>query len=252
MSIPGISIILPVLNEIDSLPTALAALRYSWVQEVIVVDGGSRDGTREWLARCPGVRVVDAALGKGVQLNAGARCASANILLFLHGDCRLPQGAGQLIDGALADLHVAGGAFRVRFAESRNLLLWLTALGMNLRTRITHSATGDQAIFVRRPVFEQIGGFPAWPLFEDVEFVKRMKRAGRFAVIESPATISGRRHLSRGVLRTVLLVYALRLGFFLGVSPFTLKKWFADVRRGKPAEVRAVTASRVGSVDYPK
>lgn len=227
---PGISIIIPVLNEIASLPDAIASLRYPWVREIIVVDGGSSDGTREWLERCPAVRVVDSPPRRGTQMNAGARAAGGDTLLFLHSDCGLYEHAGTLIAAALADPGVAGGAFFVRFAEDGHPLLWLTAHGINLRTRITRSATGDQAIFLRRPVFEAVGGFPDWPLFEDVELIRRIRGVGRFAAIPEPITVSGRRHLANGVLSMVCLVYALRLGFLLGVSPFTLKRWFGDVR----------------------
>jgi len=106
--------------------------------------------------------------------------------------------------------------------------LSIVAAGINLRTRITHTATGDQGIFVRRGVFERIGGFREWPLFEDVDLVGRMKREGAFAMIRSPVTISPRRHLQRGVFRSVLLVYALRLGFWVGLSPLTLARWYQD------------------------
>jgi hypothetical protein len=106
----------------------------------------------------------------------------------------------------------------------------MVAAGINLRSRLTQAATGDQGIFVRRRVFEQVGGCPDWPLFEDVDLVRRIKKVGSFAVLRSQLLVSPRRHLATGVFRTVLLIYALRLAFWLGVSPFTLKKWFDDSR----------------------
>jgi hypothetical protein len=108
--------------------------------------------------------------------------------------------------------------------------LKMVAAGINFRSRLTRAATGDQAIFVRRSVFEEVGGCPDWPLFEDVDLVRRIKKVGSFAVLRSRLLVSQRRHLSRGIFRTVLLIYALRVAFWLGVSPFTLKKWFDDSR----------------------
>jgi hypothetical protein len=124
----------------------------------------------------------------------------------------------------------SGGCFLVRFAEQRSFALKLVAWGINWRTRLRRSATGDQVIFVRRTIFEQIGGCPDWPLFEDVELVRRIKRVGAFVVVPTYVTLSARRYLARGVIRTSVLIYALRFGFWLGVSPFTLKKWFDDAR----------------------
>ena len=132
-----------------------------------------------------------------------------------------------------------GGCFEVRFRADRPRSLKLVAAGINVRSRLTRTATGDQAIFVRRSVFEQVGGCPDWPLFEDVDLVRRIKKVGRFVVLPSQLLVSPRRHLARGVFRTVLLIYALRVAFRLGVSPFTLKKWFDDSR---PAPPRVPTA----------
>jgi rSAM/selenodomain-associated transferase 2/rSAM/selenodomain-associated transferase 1 len=225
------SVIIPTLNERESLPEALRALaEHQWVHEVIVADGGSTDGTREWLASQNFARVVDSAAGKGNQINRGAQAASGDILLILHADCQLPADAGERITSALQSQRVAGGCFEVRFNASRPRSLKLVATGINLRCRLTKAATGDQGIFVRRSVFEQVGGCPDWPLFEDVELVCRIKKTGRFAVLRSRLLVSPRRHLARGVFRTVFLTYALRVAFWLGVSPFRLKKWFDDSR----------------------
>jgi uncharacterized protein len=226
------SVILPTLNERESLPQTLLALTgQPWIHEVIVADGGSTDGTREWLASQKFVRLVDAPAGKGNQLNAGAHATSGDVFLFLHADCQLPPDAGEHIAWALASPTVAGGCFEVRFqTEHHPRSLKMVAAGINFRSRLTRAATGDQGIFVRRSVFEEVGGCPDWPLFEDVDLVRRIKKVGSFAVLRSRLLVSPRRHLSRGVFRTVLLIYALRVAFWLGVSPFTLKKWFDDSR----------------------
>lgn len=224
-----VSVVVPVLDELEYLPATLAALqRQGWIHEVIIVDGGSTDGTREWLDRggCGNTKIVHAQSGRGRQLNAGAAAATGDTLLFLHADCLLPRDAGDRLQDALSLHQVAGGCFRVKFAQKRPRSLSLVAAGINLRTRITHSATGDQGIFVRRKVFEKIGGFRGWPLFEDVEFVRRMKVDGRFLVVPSRITVSARRHLKHGVFRTVFFIYALRIGFWVGIPPLVLANWY--------------------------
>lgn len=261
-----LSVVIPVLNERDSLPAAIAALRASHgIAEIIVADGGSSDGTLPWLQAQPDLILVNAARGKGPQLNAGAARATGDILLFLHADCVVTQPAIDALLSALSDARVsgpkpsapkpsaakfsgpqlsgpqlsvrrpletklAGGAFYLRFAEPRPRSLRLVAAGINLRAWLRHSATGDQGIFVRREVFRSIGGAPDWPLFEDVELVRRIKQTGKFAILKTPVTVSGRRYIRHGVLRTALLIYALRLAYWLGVPPQRLKEWFRDAR----------------------
>jgi rSAM/selenodomain-associated transferase 2 len=222
-----ISVIIPVLNERECLPENLAALKLqNWIHEIIVVDGGSTDGTLALLRRQCDVKLIESPAGRGIQLNAGARAATGDILVFLHADSSLPPNAGEQLKGALVSSPVVGGCFYVRFNSPRPRSLGIVAAGINLRTVLTSSATGDQAIFVRQNVFEKIGGFRDWPLFEDVDFVSRIKRVGKFTVIRSPVTASARRHVHYGVYRMVILVYLLRLGFWAGISPSTLAKWY--------------------------
>jgi rSAM/selenodomain-associated transferase 2 len=228
-----ISIVIPVFNEREALPGTLRALaEFSDLHEVIIVDGGSTDGTREALFGCLPAhgRLIDGPRGRGNQLNAGGQAATGDVLIFLHADTRLPSSAMQQIDEVLSDSDVAGGGFCARFREDKPWTLRIVTAGINLRTRLFGSPTGDQAIFSRRGAFVTAGGFAQWPIFEDVDFVHRLKRVGRFAVVPSHVTTSARRYISRGVLRTVLLMYALRVGFWLGVSPFRLRHWFRDVR----------------------
>ena len=225
-----ISVVIPVLNERVNLPLAIESVREAMAgAEIIVVDGGSTDGTMEWLRRQPGIRIMDALRGKGIQQNTGARIAGGDVLLFLHADCRLPMDAGTEIAEALRHSDVAGGCFSARWS-SDSAALRFHAFGMNLRTRLFKRCYGDQAIFVRKSVFDRCGGFPDWPLFEDAELVSRMKRTGRFRVLRSAVTMSARRFEKAGILRGVLLVYILQIGYLLGVSPVRLKKWFADIR----------------------
>lgn len=226
-----LSVIIPALNEQAHLPQTVAALQASMATaEIIVVDGGSNDGTREWLSAQKELIVIAAPRGRGIQLNAGAKAASGEVLLFLHGDCVLPANAPTLIQQALLSAHTDGGAFLIRFTETRPRSLTIIAKGINARTLVTKTATGDQGIFVRRSVYDAIGGFADWPLFEDVEFVTRMKRRGKFVILREPITISARRYLANGPWRTTFLMYALRLGYWFGISPARLHQWFQDVR----------------------
>jgi rSAM/selenodomain-associated transferase 2 len=239
-----ISVVIPVLNERDGLPATIAALRACRAKsvasetvaskivlsEIIISDGGSTDGTADWVRAQPDLLLVDSARGKGPQLNAGAARATGDALLFLHADCILSQQAFDALQSALADSAVCGGAFYVRFAELRPRSLHVVAWGINLRARLRNSATGDQGTFVRRDAFQSIGGAPDWPLFEDVELVRRIKRTGKFVVLKSPLTISARRYVAHGVWHTVFLVYFLRFAYWLGVPPERLKNWFQDAR----------------------
>jgi len=225
------SVIVPVWNERACLPETMDSARRGVPDgEIIAVDGGSRDGSREWLFQQPDLLVIDSVRGKGPQQNAGASLARGDALVFLHADCRLPPDAASQVERALSDAAFVGGAFLVRFAERRPFSLRVLAVLMNLRLKVLRRCFGDQALFIRREVFERIGGFPNWPLFEDYELVSRMKQHGKFAVVTSPATISGRRFLQNGVWRTVLLVSALQAGYYLGISPARLKRWFVDIR----------------------
>lgn len=228
-----ISVTIPVLNEKEDLPQTLRALaEFPDFCEIIVVDGGSTDGTREWLSdHLPAnVHIIDGPRGRGNQLNAGARAATGDVVLFLHADTRLPADAVDRIRGTLAGADVVGGGFCVRFLENEPWVLRVVEAGINFRTRLFRAPTGDQAIFSRKDAFVAACGFAQWPIFEDVDFVKRLKRVGRFAILPSQVTTSARRYVAWGVVRTVLLMYALRVGFWMGVSPFRLHRWFRDVR----------------------
>ena len=207
----------PVLNEAAGIRAALEALAPLRARghEVIVADGGSEDGTAD-LARPLCDRVIVAPRGRALQMNAGARVAEGDVLLFLHADTVLPPDASEVISQSTANS--VWGRFDVEI-EGRHPMLKVVAWSMNLRSRLTGIATGDQAIFVRRDAF---AGFPGIPLMEDVAFSKAMKRRGAPACLRSRVRTSGRRWESRGVLRTVFLMWRLRLAYALGADPARL------------------------------
>jgi len=226
-----ISVILPVLDERDELPKTLKDLANVLPgAEVIVSDGGSRDGTPEWVRGQSAIRMVTSARGRGPQMNAGASAAHGDTLLFLHADCRLPSEAEAVMQAALADPSVVSGAFQVRFPADCPPALHLTAQLINGRSRFCREATGDQAIFVRRAAFEAVDGFPDWPLFEDFALVARLKRLGRFQILSQTVTLSARRWEAYGVGRTNALMCLLYVGYRLRIPPATLKRAFADAR----------------------
>lgn len=233
-----VSIVIPSLDEIDHLPDSIRALRDLTPPpfEVVVADGGSGDGTREWLAsHADGVwlRWIDAARGRGPQMNAGAALASGDAIVFLHADAALPRDGLAHVARALANPAVVGGAFTVRFARSATspASMGLIGAGISARTIVTRTATGDQGTFVRRKVFDRAGGYRPWPLFEDVDLVSRLKRLGRFRIVTEPVTISDRRYATFGPWRTAFLMWMLRLRYWLGASPEDLKRDFVDVRQ---------------------
>ena len=228
---PRISIIVPTLNEGDGIAAALAALAPLREQghEVIVVDGGSGDGTPA-LARGAADRVVSAPRGRASQMNAAAALARGAVLLFLHADTRLPENADARILHGLAASGRAWGRFDARI-EGESRLLPVIAFFMNLRSRATGIATGDQAIFVRRDAFERAGRFPPLELMEDIALSSSLKRVSRPLCIAEKFVTTGRRWERRGIVRTVLLMWRLRLKFFFGAAPASLARLY-DGERG--------------------
>jgi rSAM/selenodomain-associated transferase 2 len=216
-----LSIVIPVLNEAERIGASLAALAplRRRGHEVIVADGGSTDVTRE-LAAPLCEAVVSSPRGRGAQMNAGARFATGDALLFLHADSALPSAADRLVFESLQRRR--WGRFDVEI-EGRHRLLKVVGWTMNLRSRLTGIATGDQAIFVRRADF---AGFPEIALMEDIAFSRRMKRRGAPACLRSRVRTSGRRWESRGVLRTIVLMWRLRLLYFLGARPERLARLY--------------------------
>jgi rSAM/selenodomain-associated transferase 2 len=226
----SLSIIIPCLNEAEGITETLEALQPLRRRgaEVIVVDGGSRDNSVA-RARSGADQVLTAPRGRAVQMNAGAARARGEILLFLHADCALPDAADGLIIEGLRRERKSWGRFDVRIRGPAYLLRAVEAL-MNARSRLTGIATGDQGIFVTRSLFDAIAGFPEIALMEDLELSRRLKRYGKPLCIRHRISVSARRWEKHGVLRTILLMWRLRLAYWLGADPAKLALRYAADR----------------------
>jgi rSAM/selenodomain-associated transferase 2 len=221
-----LTIIIPVLDERSDIATLLASLapfRERGV-EVVVVDGGSKDGTLA-AAASGADQLIVAPSGRARQMNAGVAAAHAPVLLFLHADTWLPANADKLIRNGLAATGLEWGRFDVRI-EGSSRWLPLVAWLMNLRSRATGVATGDQAMFVNRRAFDALGGFPDQALMEDVELSSRLLRRGRPLCLKPRVVTSGRRWVARGVWRTIVLMWWIRLLYFFGVAPDRLARLY--------------------------
>jgi len=223
-----VSVVIPAWNEAARLPRLLDALERCdpAPHEVIVVDGGSEDSTPDLARRR--ARLIGADRGRASQQNAGAREAAGDVLWFLHADCAPAPSAVEEIRDVIAR-GAPGGCFLIAFLPEERarhpLVPWIER-GINARTRVTRRGTGDQGLFVRREVFDAAGGFPAWPLFEDLALAAGLRRAGRPAVCRGPLETSARRWLRHGVARTMALMWGLRLAYLAGASPETLaRRW---------------------------
>ena len=224
----NVSVIIPVLDEEKTIAATLHALIMLQPHEIIVVDGGSHDRSRE-ICRRLGAQVLRSERGRARQMNYGARYATGDILLFLHADSQLPDSAFQDIAAALSDGCCLGGRFDVELEGSHWMLKFVGAL-INYRSRATKVGTGDQAIFVRRSVFTQVGGYPDIPLMEDIALCRLLKRLGGIACLRSRVVTSARRWESDGVWRTIFRMWTLKFLYLAGVSPVRLKQFYADTR----------------------
>ncbi len=225
-----LTIVIPVLDEAGAIGPCLAAvagLRRRGA-EVLVVDGGSRDGTAR-LAASGCDRVIASPRGRALQMNAGAQAARGEVVLFLHADTILPPGADALVVEGLSRSARDWGRFDVAIAGADPLLA-LVAMLMNFRSRWTGVATGDQALFVKRAAFVAEGGFPPIPLMEDVALSKALKRRGPPVCLRERVVTSGRRWERHGTLRTILLMWRLRLEYALGADPRRLARRYGAER----------------------
>jgi rSAM/selenodomain-associated transferase 2 len=220
-----IAVVIPTLDEAETIEAAIASARQESDVEVLVADGGSRDATAAGASKA-GARVIACARGRARQLEAGWRASQGDAVLFLHADTRLPAGWAGAVRAALGDPAVAGGAFRLRF-EPRPPGMRVIEWGAGLRARWLGLPYGDQALFARRRALEAAGGIAPVPILEDLDLVRALRRQGRLALLPLAVTSSARRYLRRGVLRTWLRNAATLVAWRLGVDRERLAAWYA-------------------------
>ena len=225
MKQPILSIIIPVLNEATIIQSILSRLQDDVVIEIIVVDGGSRDNTFE-LAQAEGVQVIlSPQRGRANQMNAGAEVATGDILLFLHADTQLPPDYLNIIKDTLAQPEAIAGAFELAIDGDNQSLRWVEIM-VKLRSRWCSLPYGDQAIFLSRTVFEEMGGFADLPIMEDFELIQRLKKQGRIAIATAAVLTSSRRWQKLGVFKTTLINQLIILGYYLKVPPKQLRRLY--------------------------
>jgi rSAM/selenodomain-associated transferase 2 len=227
---PEISIIVPALDEEDSIRETLDALQAFRGAEIILVDGGSTDRTLS-IAENYDVRILHAPRGRGSQLKTGGAAARGDVLWFVHADTIVPPQSIELIKKALSNPLVAGGNFTIRFDGERRAARFLTWLYPNLRK--LGLLYGDSAIFARREIYEKIGGFKPFPIFEDLDFVERLKKVGEIATLDAVVTTSSRRFENKSFLLTFLRWTILQILYWLGVSPEALLKIYFPAAKKK-------------------
>jgi len=221
-------VVIPLLNEAIALPQLLQDLRQCDADEVVLVDGGSSDETQQVLQES-GLRWLNSKCGRGAQMNAGARVCESEIILFLHADTSISSGDIDILRELAAKPSHMGGRFDVRLSGAHPALRVVEWL-INLRSRLSRISTGDQAMFVRRDVFEAMGGFADIALMEDIEFSRRLKRLGKIACLHQKVCTSSRRWERHGIFRTMLLMWRLRLFYWLGVPAERLARIYREAR----------------------
>jgi rSAM/selenodomain-associated transferase 2 len=224
-----LSVIVPMLNEAIAIASTLGALRQGAPDaEIVVVDGGSVDAS---VAKAQPLcdTLIVTSRGRALQMNAGARASHGDALAFVHADTIVPPTFAADIASALSDDAVVGGHFDVKL-DASGLPYRVIGMMISIRSRISRTGTGDQAIFVRREFFDALGGFPDFELCEDLEFSRRLKRAGRVACLRACVTTSARRWSRDGIVRTVFRMWMIRAMYLIGVSPARLKRMYADTR----------------------
>jgi rSAM/selenodomain-associated transferase 2 len=222
-------VVVPTLNEQEHLPATLARVALAAGDELIVVDGGSLDNTvaiAQQFTPC----VLLSPPGRARQMNHGARQARGDVLLFLHADTLLPPQGLETVRTMMQAPHLVGGAFRLAFTPSTPALR-VIAWGANVRTRFGKLPYGDQALFVRRSIFEAVGGYANVPFMEDVKLVQTLRQRGALALVPQAVYTSGRRWLRDGIVYTTVRNNVLMALYFCGVPPVTLKRWYDHVRR---------------------
>lgn len=224
-----LSIVIPTLNEAEALGQTLEHITVTdEFAEIIVVDGGSRDGTVE-IARQYTPHVLTSRSGRGPQQDKGARQSRGSVLLFLHADTQLPTEYQWLIHKALENPGVIFGAFYLKFHPSSpgpDLIAFMA----NLRSRFLRLPYGDQALFVRRGGYFQVGGFQDWPIMEDVDLVRRLNRVGAFKLARGYVRTSARRWKTENLIFATLRNWSLMIRYFWGVPPHALARYYSDTR----------------------
>ncbi|MCP4626796.1 MAG: DUF2064 domain-containing protein [bacterium] len=219
-----ISVIIPTLNEAEVIEPTIFNLKKYQHTEIIVVDGGSRDQTVD-LARSMGARVLTSAPSKAAQMNVGAAHAAGDVLLFLHADTILPENFENRVLAALARQDIRAGAFSLGIASGASGLRFIERAA-NWRSRFLQMPYGDQALFVTRQLFHEIGGYPDYPIMEDFEFVRKLKKKGKIAILPESVQTSPRRWLNLGILKSWLLNQLIVIAYYLGISPQRLARWY--------------------------
>src|ERR1700675_3270587 len=218
-----------MLNEATTIASTLHALRRGAPHaEIIVADGGSVDASVA-IARPLCHVLISASRGRACQMNAGAHVSHGDALVFVHADTIVPTTFAADVASALSDPAVVGGRFDVRL-DANAIPYRIIGAMISIRSRISRTGTGDQAIFVRRDVFDSLGGFPELELCEDLEFSRRLKRAGRVACLRTRVTTSARRWNRDGLVRTVVKMWMIRAMYLMGVPPARLKRMYSDTR----------------------
>lgn len=222
-----ISVVIPVMNEASIIEKSLRDLNREMIVETIVSDGGSKDATVE--IACRYAKIMHSFPGRGNQMNYGVKAAKGNIVLFLHADTTLPDNWRDKILSSMTDEAVVAGAFSLSIDSSR-FLLRLIAAAANIRTRLTGIPYGDQGIFVKRSVFEKIGGFSNIPIMEDIDIMRRLKKVGRIVILEDKVQTSARRWDREGIVFTTIRNWLLLALYYLGVAPERLFRFYQAVR----------------------
>ena len=227
-----VSIVVPALNEAARIADCLRRLRRAFPDcELVVVDGGSTDGTFDLAAQH--AQIVRSPPGRAAQMNAGAALTTGDVLWFIHVDCLIPADALGLLRSAMLDSGVVGGGLQLRF-DQRSWGLDYLAISSNQRARRLHWIFGDQAMFVRRDVFDSVGGFPELPLMEDLEMSRILRRRGRLVMLPTSVTASARRLVEQGPWRMTVLMQWLKVQYLLGVNPERIRRRYeAGTSRGR-------------------
>ncbi|MEM1172312.1 MAG: TIGR04283 family arsenosugar biosynthesis glycosyltransferase [Cyanobacteria bacterium P01_H01_bin.35] len=213
----SLSIIIPVLNEVSTIAQTISTAKTGKNIEIIVVDGGSNDGTIE-VVKSLDIKLIYSLPGRSIQMNCGAKVATGNTLLFLHGDTFLPLKFDQLLREILAQPNIIAGAFELGIKGTKRNLRIVEKM-VNWRSHYLQMPYGDQGIFLSAKIFEEIGGFPEIPIMEDFEFIRNLRKIGKIGIVSKPVLTSGRRWQKLGIFKTTLINQIVIIGYLLGVSP---------------------------------